>query len=114
MGIIALDMDLDSAIHILNYCLSSSSSPFVQSIFKYHNQCLKKKMLKIQKTVAVVSPLSVSNSFTCLEVEHVEDVSRPVLPIGSGHKWRCEGDGIRKSVRIRDGYIYIYPALSLQ
>ena len=29
-------------------------------------------MLKTQKTVAVVSPISVSNSFACLEVEHVE------------------------------------------
>ena len=73
MGIVALDTDLDSAIHILNYCLSSSSSPSVQSIFKYRIQCLKKKMLKNQKTVAVVSPLPVSNSFACLEVEHVED-----------------------------------------
>ena len=30
-------------------------------------------MSKTQKTVAVVSPLPVSNSFSCLEVEHVED-----------------------------------------
>ena len=30
-------------------------------------------MLKTQKTVAVVSPLSGSNSFACLEVEHAED-----------------------------------------
>ena len=30
-------------------------------------------MLKTQKTVAVVSPLPVLNSFACLEVEHVED-----------------------------------------
>ena len=66
-------MDLDSALHILNYCLSSSSSPSVQSIFKFRIQHLEKKMLKTQKTVAVVSPISVSNSFTCLEVEHVED-----------------------------------------
>ena len=73
MGIIALKTDLDSAIHILNYCLSSSSSPSVQSIFKYRIHCLKKKMLKTQKTVAVVSPLPILNSFACLEVEHVED-----------------------------------------
>ena len=73
MGIVALDTDLDSAICILNYCLSSSS-PSVQSIFKYRIQCLKKKIMKTQKTVAVVSPLSVSNSFACLEVEHVEDI----------------------------------------
>ena len=58
---------------ILNYCLSSSSSPSVRSIFKYCIQCLEKKTSKIQKTVAVVSPLPVLNSFTCLEVEHVED-----------------------------------------
>ena len=30
-------------------------------------------MLKAQKTVAVVSPISVSNSFACLEAKHVED-----------------------------------------
>ena len=73
MGALVLNMDLDSALHILDYCLSSSSSPSVQNIFKYRIQCLKKKMSKIQKTVAVVSPLTVSNSFACLEVEHVED-----------------------------------------
>ena len=72
-GTLTLNTDLDSALHILNYHLSSSSSPFVQNIFKYHIQCLQKKMLKTQKTVAVVSPLPVLNSFTCLEVEHVED-----------------------------------------
>ena len=73
MGIFALNTDLDSALHILNYRLSLSSSPSVQSIFNYRIQCLKKKMLKTQKTVAVVSPSPVSNSFACLEVEHVED-----------------------------------------
>ena len=73
MGALTLNMDLDLALHILNYHLSSSFSSSVQSIFKYHIQCLEKKMLKIQKTVAVVSPLSVSNSFACLEVKHVED-----------------------------------------
>ena len=72
-GTLALNTDLDSAMHILNYRLSSSPSPSVQSIFKYCIQCLEKKMSKTQKTVAVVSPISVSNSFTCLEVEHAED-----------------------------------------
>ena len=73
MGALTLNMDLDSAMHILNYCLSSSSSPSVQSIFKYYIQCLEKKMSKTQKTIVVVSPISVSNSFACLEIEHVED-----------------------------------------
>ena len=73
MSALALNMDLDSAMHILNYCLSSSSSPSVQSIFKYYIQCLEKKMSKTQKTIVVVSPISVSNSFACLEIEHVED-----------------------------------------
>ena len=73
MGTLTLNTVLDSAMHILNYHLSSSSSPSVQSIFKYRIQCLEKKMSKTQKTVAVVSPLPVLNSFTCLEVEHVED-----------------------------------------
>ena len=67
-------MDLDSAICILNYCLSSSSSPTVQSIFKYRIALLMKKVTKIQKKVAnVVSPLSVSNSFASLTVEDAED-----------------------------------------
>ena len=67
-------MDLDSAIRILNYHLSSSSSPTVQSIFKYHIALLTKKITKTQKKVAnVVSPLSVSNSFASLTVEDAED-----------------------------------------
>ena len=74
MGIIALDMDLDSAIRILNYRLSSSSSPTVQSIFKYRIALLTKKVTKTQKKVAnVVSPLSVSNSFAFLTVKDAED-----------------------------------------
>ena len=73
MGALALNMDLDSAMHILNYHLFSTSFSSVQSIFKYHIQYLEKKMSQIQKTVAVISPLPVSNSFTCLEVVHVED-----------------------------------------
>ena len=67
-------MDLDSAICILNYCLSSSSSPTVQSIFKYCIALLTKRITKTQKKVAnIVSPLSVSNSFTSLTVEDAED-----------------------------------------
>ena len=57
----------------MDYRLSSSSSPSVRSIFNYRIQCLKKKKSKTQETVAVVSPLPVSNTFACLEVEHVED-----------------------------------------
>ena len=67
-------MDLDSAICILNYCLSSSSSPSVQSIFKYCIALLTKKITKTQKKVAnVVSPLPISNSFASLTVEDAED-----------------------------------------
>ena len=67
-------MNLDSAIRILNYRLSSSSSPSVQSIFKYHIALLTKKITKPQKKVAnVVSPLPTSNSFTSLMVEDAED-----------------------------------------
>ena len=73
MGIVALDMDLDSAIRILNYCLSSSSSPTVLSIFKYRIALLTKKITKTQKKVtSVVAPLSVSNSFASLTVEDAE------------------------------------------
>ena len=56
-------------MNILNYQLSSSSP----SVLNYRIQCLEKKMSKTQEKVAVVSPISVSNSFACLEVEHVED-----------------------------------------
>ena len=74
MGIVALDTDLDSAIRILNYHLSSSSSPTVQSIFKYHIALLTKKITKTQKKVtSIVSPLSVSNSFASLTVKDAED-----------------------------------------
>ena len=67
-------MDLDLAIRILNYRLSSSSSPSVQSIFKYRIALLTKKVMETQKKVAnVVSPLSISNSFVSLTVEDAED-----------------------------------------
>ena len=74
MGIVALNTDLDSAIRILNYRLSLSSSPSVQSIFKYRIALLTKKITKTQKKVAnKVSPLSTSNSFASLTVEDAED-----------------------------------------
>ena len=67
-------MDLDLAIRILNYRLSSSSSPSVQSIFKYRIALLTKKVMETQKKVAnVVSPLSISNSFASLTVKDAED-----------------------------------------
>ena len=74
MGIVALDTDLDSAIRILNYRLSTSTSDSVSSIFKYRIALLTKKVTKTQKKAAnVVSPLSVSNSFASLTVEDDED-----------------------------------------
>ena len=73
-GIIALEMDLDSAIRILNYRLSTSTSDSVSSIFKYRIALLTKKVTKTQKKVAsIVSPLSVSNSFASLMVEDAEN-----------------------------------------
>ena len=74
MGILTLNMDLDSAIRILNYRLSTCTSDSVSSIFKYRIALLTKKIMKTQKKVAnIVSPLSVSNSFTSLTVEDAED-----------------------------------------
>ena len=74
MGIVALDMDLDSAICILNYRLSTSTSDSVSSIFKYRIALLTKRITKTQKKAAnVVPPLSVSNSFASLTVEDAED-----------------------------------------
>ena len=74
MGIIALDTDLDSAIRILNYRLSTCTSNVASHIFRYHIASLPKKVMKTQKKVAdVVSPLSISNSFASLTVEDAED-----------------------------------------
>ena len=71
---VALNTDLDSAIRILNYRLSTSTSDSVSSIFKYRIALLTKKITKTQKKVtSVVSPLSVSNSFAPLMVEGAED-----------------------------------------
>ena len=67
-------MDLDSAIRILNYRLSTSTSDSVSSIFKYHIALLTKKIMKTQKKVVNIGfPLSISNSFASLTVEDAED-----------------------------------------
>ena len=67
-------MDLDSALDILNYRLSTCTSDAISSIFKYHISLLTKKVTKTQKKVVdVVSPLPISNSFTSLMVEDAED-----------------------------------------
>ena len=74
MGIVALNTDLDSAIHNLNCRLSTCTSESASSIFKYHIALLTKKIMKTQKKVAnEVSPLAASNSFTSLMVEDAED-----------------------------------------
>ena len=74
MGVVALDMDLDSAIRILNYRLSTCTSDVASDIFRYRIALLTKKVMKTQEKVAdVVSPLSVSNSFASLTVEDAED-----------------------------------------
>ena len=73
-GIVTLNTDLDSAIHILNYRLSSCTSDVASHIFKYRIALLTEKVTKTQKKLAnVVSPLSVSNSFASLTVEDAED-----------------------------------------
>ena len=67
-------MDLDSAIRILNYRFSTCTSDVASDIFKYCIALLTEKVTKTQKKVAnVVSPFSVSNSFTSLTVEDAED-----------------------------------------
>ena len=74
MGVVALNMNLDSALDILNYRLSTCTSDIPSSIFKYHITLLMKKITKTQKKVAsVVSPFSISNSFASLMVEDAED-----------------------------------------
>ena len=67
-------MDLDSAIRILNYRLSTCTSNTASHIFKYRIALLTKKVTKTQKKVVdVLPPLSVSNSFASLTVEDAED-----------------------------------------
>ena len=74
MGIITLNTDLDSALDILNYRLSTCTSDVASSIFKYCIALLTKKVMKIQKKVVdVVSPLSILNSFASLTVKDAED-----------------------------------------
>ena len=74
MGIVALNIDLDSALDILNYRLSTCTSDVASSIFKYRIALLTKKITKTQKKVVdVVSPLSTLNSFAPLMVEDAED-----------------------------------------
>ena len=74
MSIVAPNTDLDSAIRILNYRLSTCTSHVASDIFKYHIALLMKKVTKTQKKVVdAVSPLSVSNSFASLMVKDAED-----------------------------------------
>ena len=51
MGVVALDMDLDSAIRILNYRLSTCTSDVASDIFRYRIALLTKKVMKTQKKV---------------------------------------------------------------
>ena len=67
-------MNLDSAICILNYRLSTCTSDIASNIFKYRIALLTKKVTKTQKKVAdIVSPIPISNSFTSLTVKDAED-----------------------------------------
>ena len=87
----------------MNYRLSSSPSPSVQSIFKYRIALLTEKITKTQKKVAnVVSPLSISNSFASLTVEDAENECT-VDNVPTAHVYnvfRKSREGSQKEVKV--------------
>ena len=75
MGIIALESELDSALHILNYRLSCTTDYIACTIYKYRISLLQCKIEKTHKRFAtsVPTPVSVSpNKYTSLVVEDVD------------------------------------------
>ena len=74
MGIIALESELDTAIHVLSYRLSRTTDYIARTIYTYRIFLLKEKILKTCKKLAtsVPSPVSVSpNKYASLVVEDV-------------------------------------------
>ena len=74
MGIIALESELDTVLHILDYSLSRTTDYIARTIYTYQISLLKEKILKTHKKLAtsVSSPVSVSpNKYASLVVEDV-------------------------------------------
>ena len=75
MGIIALESELDTALHVLNYRLSRTTDYITHTIYEYWISLLKCKIEKTHKKFAasVPSPVSVSpNKYASLVVEDVD------------------------------------------
>ena len=75
MGIIALESELDSAVHILNYRLSLATDSIAHTIYEYRVSLLQRKIEKVHKkfTTSVPSPAPVSlNKYASLVVEDVD------------------------------------------
>ena len=74
MGIIALESELDAALHILDYRLSRTTDYIACTIYEYRVSLLQHKIEKTHKNFAasVPSPVFVSpNKYTSLLVEDV-------------------------------------------
>ena len=74
MGIIALESELDTALHILDYRRSHTTDYITRTIYEYQISLLQRKIEKTHKRFAasVPSPISVSpNKYASLVVEDV-------------------------------------------
>ena len=74
MGIITLEFELDTAIHVLNYRLSLAMDKVACTIYNYRISLLQRKIEKTHKKLATApSPVSVSpNKYASLVVEDVD------------------------------------------
>ena len=73
-GIIALESELDTAIHMLDYRLSLTTDNVARAIYNYQISLLQRKTEKTHKKIATVPPpVPVSpNKYTSLVVEDVD------------------------------------------
>jgi len=85
MGTLALESELDSAVRILDYCLSCAKSPEAQDIYKYRISLLSSKIQKTyKKSSSVVPPVSVSfNKYSVLSMDSMDCSDSPVSIIPS-------------------------------
>jgi len=82
LGTLALESSLDTAVCILDYRLSRTTTPVVQEIFKYRIALLRTKISKTYKKVSsVVSSVSVSpGCYSVLSVDSMDCNSDCTLP----------------------------------
>ena len=74
-GIIALESELDAALHVLNYRLSRTTDYIAHTIYEYWISLLQRKIAKTHKKLvaSVLPPVSVSsNKYASLVVEDVD------------------------------------------